>query len=338
VAGVPIRAFAAIAKGRDLQPFVYEPGPLGPSDVEIAVQYCGVSYTDVENLDDRSGVTVYPFVPGHEVVGTIRSVGTEVDASREGQRVGVGWQSGSCMECEWCIRGEEHFCPLQRATCHRNHGGFAELVRVDDRFAFEIPGSLSSAGAAPLLCAGLTVYAPLAKLIRAPRTSVGIVGIGGLGHLALEFASAMACRVTAFSTTSSKEEDARRFGAHEFFARADHGTAGSLDAILVTVPVDLEWDEYLRLLRPGGTLHFVGVVPGEVSLRVRSLMRGGQSIGASNIGSRASMREMLAFAAEHGIEAEAEVAPLEAVNEALRRVRAGDVRYRMVLRCAEGTP
>ena len=190
------RAYAAHEQKGPLAPFVYEPGELGPNDVEIRVSHCGICHSDVHLVDGDWGASSYPMVPGHEIVGTVAAAGPAVRQLAVGQRVGVGWQCGACLECEWCVSGQENLCAQEEATCVERPGGFAERIRVDGRFAFPIPDALRSEHAAPLLCGGVTVYAPLARFAR-PSLRVGVIGIGGLGHLALQFARAMGCEVTA---------------------------------------------------------------------------------------------------------------------------------------------
>ena len=261
--------------------------------------------------------------------------GTQVSHLQVGQRVGVGWQRGACLACEFCLRGDENLCPGIEETCLGHHGGYAESVTVDGRFAFPIPDALASEGAAPLLCAGITVYAPLRVFGVQPPMRVGVIGLGGLGHLAVQFAGAFGCEVTVFSSSPDKEPDARRFGADAFHSSVDSGElaplADAFDLIVSTAPVDLDWHTYLRLLRPDGRLCFVGVPPSPMSLPVGSLLGGRNSVCASFIGGRPLVAEMLQFAARHGIRAQAEVVPLAQVNTAIQRVRQNRARYRMVL-------
>ncbi len=210
-----VNAFAAIIAGGPLEPWSFERGALGPQEVDIDVTHCGVCHTDLHLLDNDFGITAYPFVPGHEAVGLVKATGSDVTHLTLGQRVGVGWQRGSCGECEWCGRGLQNLCAKSHPTCLAGYGGFAKSLRVDSYFGIPIPDGLDSASAAPMLCAGITVYSPLRRYLR-PASRVGIVGIGGLGHLAIQFARAMGAEVTAISTTQDKAAEARRFGAHHF--------------------------------------------------------------------------------------------------------------------------
>src|SRR5512139_2529524 len=210
-------AYAAHARKGPLVPFVYDPSPLGPHDVEIRITHCGICHSDVHLVDGDWGVGSYPMVPGHEIVGTVAALGPEARHLETGQRVGVGWQRGACLGCDLCGTGDENLCPRNEATCVDHHGGFADRIRVDGRFAFPIPDALASENAAPLLCGGATVYSPLRRWVKPPMR-VGVVGIGGLGHLALQFARAMGCEVTAISSSPDKAAEARGFGAHHFLA------------------------------------------------------------------------------------------------------------------------
>ena len=233
-----IHAFAARGPGAALHPFAYELRELGAYEIDIELSHCGVCHSDIHLIDNDWNISHYPLVPGHEIVGIVRATGFKVKQLSVGQRVGVGWQSGSCLRCEWCLNGYENLCRNKVLTCVKRYGGFADFVRSDSRFAFAIPDSLDSASAAPLLCAGLTVYAPMKRFGLHPHHCVGIVGIGGLGHIALQFAHALDCEVTAFSTHPQKEEDSFAFGADHFVNSSDENemlkTKRTLDFILST--------------------------------------------------------------------------------------------------------
>jgi len=331
-----IVAFAAKGPKGLLERFEYEPSELGPDDVEIAITHCGICHSDLHLIDDDWGISQYPLIPGHEIIGLVEEIGTAVRGLEKGQRVGVGWQRSSCLRCEFCLSGHENFCAEQQATCVGHPGGFADAIRVDSRFVFAVPESLSSENAAPLFCGGVTVYAPLAHLPVRPSMKVGVVGVGGLGHLAIQFANAFGCEVTAFSSTTSKESDARFFGADWFIDVTDtaqiKAATGSLDLVLSTVHVDLDWRRLLNTLRPRGTLCFVGASPGPLEVSPFSLIVGGRSVSGSSIGGRSILREMLEFAARHGVEARTEVFPMSRVNDALAGLREGRARYRIVLK------
>lgn len=336
VGAMEINAYAAPAAGRPVQPFRYEPGELGPGQVRVAVTHCGVCHSDVHCIDNDFGDTQYPLVAGHEIVGTVEALGPGVRHLAVGQRVGIGPYRATCLQCQWCTSGNENLCLARELTItNGNRGGFADAIQVDGAYAFAIPDALSSEAAAPLLCAGLTVFAPLRAHTR-PSMRVGVIGIGGLGHLALRFASSMGCEVTAFSSSASKEEEARRLGAHHFVQTSDPAqraaARGSIDFLLSTVYVDLDWMEYLGMLRPNGRICIVGASMGPINVPAALLIMGQHSIGGSAAGGRAAMQEMLQMAARHGITAQIEVAPMTELDAALDRVRKNDVRYRMVLK------
>jgi len=330
----PVRAYAAFAAGEFLQPWTYEPEPLGSEEIELAVTHCGVCHGDLHLIDNDLGLSRYPLVPGHEVIGTITAMGDRVNGLALGQRVGVGWQRGACNRCDWCQQGLPNVCADSRPTALVGHGGFAHSLRADHRFAVPIPEALDSAAAAPLLCAGITVYAALSRLVR-PATRVGIIGIGGLGHLALQFARAMGAEVFAFSTSADKQEEAGRFGAHHFVVSNDPAemqrVAGSLDVLLATATANLDWSTWLGTLRPNATVCVVGASPGPVSLPLLPLILRQFSFAGSVIGPPRQIVEMLRFAVLHNIRAAVEILPMNQVNVALEKVRSNQARYRMVL-------
>ena len=329
-----VTAYAAIAPHAPLEAWSYEPGPLRADEVDIAVTHCGVCHTDIHLIDNDLGASTYPLVPGHEVVGTVTAIGAAVTTIAPGQRVGAGWQRGACNECEWCRQGLENLCAASRPTCLAGYGGFAQSVRVDSRFAIPIPDALESVVAAPLLCGGITVYAPLCRLVH-PGTRVGVVGIGGLGHLAVQFARAMGAEVFAFSTSPDKLEAARQFGAHHCFISADRDAMKRanrrLDVLISTAAADLDWAFWLGTLRPNGRFCLLGASPGPISLPTLPMIFGQFSFSASIIGPPRQMEEMLRFAALHGVRPAVEVLPFKQVNEALERVRTNQARFRMVL-------
>ncbi len=331
----PIKGFAAHAAGAELVPFKYEPGPLHSREVEIAISHCGVCHSDLHLIANDWGISQFPFIPGHEIVGSISAVGSEVSTLTVGQRVGLGWQSNSCGTCEWCSRGMENLCPSMEATCVRRNGGYADSVRANARFVIPMPDAISSEAAAPLLCGGITVYNPIRTHGVNPSSRVGIVGIGGLGHLALQFARAFGADVTAFSSSAAKEKEARSLGAHHFVntreSKMVREVAGKLDFILSTVNADQDWNTYIQSLRPTGTLCFVGVPPSPISVQAFPLVSGIRTITGSPIGSPHLLREMIDVAARHGVKAQTESFPMAKANEAIEKVKKNKVRYRAVL-------
>lgn len=330
-----IQGLAAHAAGAELLPFRYEPGPLGPHDVEITISHCGICHSDLHLITNDWGISQFPFIPGHEIIGRVNAVGSEVKSLKAGERVGLGWQSNSCGECEWCTKGMENLCLRSEATCVRRHGGYADRVRANVRFVVPIPESLDSEATAPLLCGGITVYNPLRIHGVNPSSRVGVIGIGGLGHLAIQFARVFGAEVTAFSTSTAKEEEAHKLGAHRFVntreTRALKDLACSFDFILSTVNADQDWGVYIQALRPTGTLCFVGVPPSPVTAHAFPMISGIRTITGSPIGSPHRIREMLDVAARHGVKAHTEPFAMGKVNEAIERVKKNKVRYRAVL-------
>jgi uncharacterized zinc-type alcohol dehydrogenase-like protein len=330
-----IQGLAAHAAGAELLPFRYEPKELGPLEVEIEISHCGICHSDLNLIANDWGISQYPFIPGHEIIGTITAVGSGVRSLEVGRRVGLGWQSNSCGECEWCTRGMENLCLTAEATCVHRHGGYASRVRANARFVVPIPDALVSENTAPLLCGGITVYNPLRSHGINPSSRVGIIGIGGLGHIAIQFARVFGAEVTAFSTSSAKEAEARSLGAHHFVntreSRALKEVAGSLDFILSTINADQDWGVYVQSLRPTGTLCFVGIPPSPVTVQAFPLISGVRSITGNPTGSPHSIREMLDVAARHGIKAQTESFPMAKANEAIEKVKKNKVRYRAVL-------
>jgi len=330
-----IEGLAAHAAGAELLPYRYDPGELGVSEVEISISHCGVSHSDLHLIANDWGISQYPFIPGHEIIGTVAALGAEVRNFEIGQRVGLGWQSNSCGVCEWCTAGEENLCALSEGTCVHRSGGYADRVRANSRFVVPIPEALASEQAAPLLCGGITVYHPLRIHGVNPSSRVGVAGIGGLGHLAIQFARAFGAEVFAFSTSVAKEEDARAFGAHHFInsreTKAMKEVAGALDLLLTTVNADQDWSAFLATLRPRGTLWFAGIPPSPVAAHAFPLISGLRTIGGSPIGPPVRIREMLDVAARHGVKATTERFPMAKANEAIDKVKKGKVRYRAVL-------
>ncbi|HVU46561.1 MAG TPA: NAD(P)-dependent alcohol dehydrogenase [Terracidiphilus sp.] len=330
-----IHGLAAHAAGAELLPYHYDPGKLGPQEVEIAITHCGICHSDLHLISNDWGISQYPFIPGHEVIGTVAAVGSDVNLHKVGDRVGLGWQSNSCGECEWCMKGMENLCPQSEATCVRRNGGYADRVRANARFVIPIPEALKSEHAAPLLCGGITVYNPLRSHGINPSSRVGIVGIGGLGHLAIQFARVFGAEVTAFSSSAGKEEEVRALGAHHFVntreSKAMKEVAGTQDFLLTTINADQEWGTYVQALRPTGTLCFVGVPPSPISLQAFPLIAGLRSVTGSPIGSPHMLREMMDVAARHGVRATTECFPMSKANEAIEKVKKNKVRYRAVL-------
>jgi alcohol/geraniol dehydrogenase (NADP+) len=333
-----IDAYAAMAQGEALKPYSYTPEELGPLDVEIDVTHCGICHTDLHLINNDVGISTYPLVPGHEVVGVVSRTGSAVNGSLADQRVGVGWLAGVDFTCEQCLAGRDNLCLGGQPTCVGRAGGYATRMRLDSRLASPIPGALSSEHAAPLLCAGITVFAPLLRHGVSGGARLGVVGIGGLGHLALQYGRALGCHVIAFSSSPDKEQEAKELGANEF---VDTTRPGSLDRhastcgfILCTATADLNWAAYINTLRPDGKLCKVGVPDSEMKISALQLIFGQKSVISSIVGSRSEMRSMLEFSADHGIVPQTEVFALSEVNTALERLSSNQIRYRAVLEIA----
>jgi uncharacterized zinc-type alcohol dehydrogenase-like protein len=330
-----IQGFAVHAAGAQLLPYKFDPGELKSDDVEIKISHCGVCHSDIHLIDNDWGVSKYPFIPGHEVVGTVIAIGDRVRDRSIGERVGVGWQADSCGFCEWCRQGDEHLCAQSQQTCIGRNGGYADRIRVNSRFAIPVPKILESENVAPLLCAGITVYAPLRNHGVRPSTRVGIVGIGGLGHIAVQFARAFGAEVTAFSTSKDKEEEAKQLGAHHFVNTRDTGAlkkvAASFDFLLSTVSADQDWGAYVNALRPKGVLCVVGASPSPIQLQGSALIFGQKTVSGSPTGSPRDLHEMLDVAARHNVKAITERFAMAKANDAVAKVKKNQVRYRAVL-------
>jgi uncharacterized zinc-type alcohol dehydrogenase-like protein len=332
---IEIHGLAVHAAGAQLVPYKYDPGELKANEVEVRISHCGVCRSDVHLIDNDWGNSKYPFVPGHEIVGTVSAVGTDVKDRKVGERVGIGWQADSCGICEWCRQGEEQLCPQAQPTCVGRNGGYADAVRVNSKFAIPVPEGLDSENVAPLLCAGITVYAPLRNHGVRPSSRVGIVGIGGLGHLGLQFAKAFGAEVTALSTSKDKEAEAMELGADHFVNTRDTAElkriAGSFDLLLSTVNADQDWQSLIASLRPKGTLCLVGVPPSPMTIQAFPLVSGERTVAGSNTGSPQDLYEMLDVAARHGVKAITERFAMAKANDAIAKVKKGKVRYRAVL-------
>lgn len=330
-----VNAYAAFEARGKLQPFQYDMGPLGPDQVEIAVKYCGLCHSDLSMLNNEWGNTTYPLIPGHEVIGTVSAVGDHVTAIAVGQNVGLGWYSGSCMHCRQCMSGDHNLCLTVEGTIVGRHGGFADRVRCNWEWAVPLPDGLDLSKAGPLFCGGVTVFNPIVQFDVKPTDRVGVLGIGGLGHLALQFLSKWGCDVTAFTSSDSKADEARSLGARHVVNSRDDGAmkkvAGSFDFLLSTVSADLDWMTYINALAPKGRLHFVGAVPSPLGIAVFPMLIGQKSVSSSPLGSPATTAAMLEFCVRHGIAPVTELFPMAEINEAFERLESGKARYRIVL-------
>lgn len=331
-----IKAYAAKAKGAPLEAFEYTPGPLGDEEVEIAVDYCGICHSDLSMLANEWGMSKFPLIPGHEVSGRIVAAGPGAKRVKVGDRVGLGWSSSSCMCCPDCLRGDHNLCARGEGAIVGRHGGFAERVRCHWAWAVPIPDGIDPAKAGPLFCGGITVFNPIVQLGVKPTDRVGVIGVGGLGHLALQFLNKWGCEVVAFSSSEGKKEELRKLGAHSVVNSKDPSQlkplARSLDFILVTVNVPLDWMSYIETLAPRGRLHFVGAVLEPVGLGVFPLLVAQRSVSASPLGSPATTAQMLDFCSRHAIAPVVETFPMSEANEAIEHLASGKARYRVVLK------
>jgi uncharacterized zinc-type alcohol dehydrogenase-like protein len=338
-----VNAYAAPAAGQPLAPIVIERRDVGPNDVLIEIQYAGICHSDIHTVNGDWGPQPFPVVPGHEIVGIVTEIGADVSRHRVGDRVGVGCMVNSCGECTNCLNGDEQYCLKGMVGTYTatdrdgttTQGGYSTHVVVDADFVLSVPDGIDAAAAAPLLCAGITTYAPLRRWGAGPGKKVAVVGLGGLGHMAVKLAHAMGADVTVLSQSLKKQEDGLRLGADDYYATSDPTTfeqlAGRFDLIINTVSARIDLDAYLGLLAVDGTLVNVGAPPEPLSVNVFSLIGARRSFAGSMIGGIALTQEMLDFCAEHHIGAEVEVIAANQVNEAYERVLASDVRYRFVI-------
>ena len=338
-----VNAYGATSATEPLVPMKIDRRDLGPRDVLIEIKYAGICHSDIHTVRSEWGECPYPLVPGHEIAGIVTEVGPEVTKHRVGDRVGVGCMVNSCGECVNCRKGEEQFCLKGNVQTYASidrdgtvtQGGYSTHIVVTEDFVLRIPDGLELDVAAPLLCAGITTYSPLRHWNAGPGRKVAVVGLGGLGHMAVKIAHAMGAEVTVLSQSLKKQEDGLRLGADRYFATSDPDTftalRGEFDLIVNTVSAQLPIDSYLGLLAVDGALVNVGAPPEPLSVNAFSLIGGRRSFAGSLIGGIRETQEMLDFCAEHRLGAEIEVIPAEKINEAYERVLASDVRYRFVI-------
>ncbi|MCU1445338.1 NAD(P)-dependent alcohol dehydrogenase [Cryobacterium sp.] len=338
-----VNAFAAPSATAPLVKTTIERRDLGPNDVLIAIAYSGICHSDIHTVRGEWGPVQYPLVVGHEIVGTVAEVGSAVSLHQVGDRVGVGCMVNSCRECENCLAGEEQYCLKGNTGTYAavdldgtiTQGGYSTHVVVVEDFVLKVPESIPFEAAAPLLCAGITTYSPLAHWNAGPGKKVAVVGMGGLGHMAVKIAHAMGAEVTVLSQSLSKQEDGLRLGADSYYATSDPATfdklANTFDLIINSVSALIDINAYLGLLRLDGTLVSVGAPAEPLPVQVFSLFGNRRSFAGSGIGSIRETQEMLDFCAEHGIAPETELVAADYINEAYERVLASDVRYRFVI-------
>ena len=330
-----ICGYAAKEKGQELEPFSYEPPKLNQNEVRVSVTHCGFCYSDIHAIDDFYGITTYPFVPGHEIVGHVSEMGPTVTGLKIGDRVGIGWQGRSCKKCEWCLKGEEHLCvDVADNGSWFPYGGFSSSVKADSRFVYPIPEQMPSEVATVLLCAGIAVYSPLRAYATRPSQKVGVIGIGGLGHLAIQFAHALGCDVTAISSSPEKEQEARTLGADHFIVSTDkerlRKVRYSLDLLLYTAHANIDWTTLSLTVRTNGKFVIIGF-PSTLAFDPLELVVHQQSLTGSFLGNPTAMREMLLFAQEKSITPKIELFPMRQINDAIQRLKENKARYRIVL-------
>jgi uncharacterized zinc-type alcohol dehydrogenase-like protein len=339
-----VNAYAAPSATQALEPFQIVRREPGTKDVVIDIRYCGVCHSDVHQARDEWGGSIFPMVPGHEIVGTVARVGSQVSRYKVGDRVGVGCFVDSCRECPSCKEGLEQYCDRGMNGTYNStekdgktptYGGYSTQIVVDENYVLSIPNQLPFDRAAPLLCAGITTYSPLRHWKAGPGKKVAVVGLGGLGHMAVKLAHAMGAEVTVLSQTLKKKEDGMKFGAKHFYATSEPGMfeklAGTYDLILNTVSVELDMSQYLSLLKRDGVMVLLGVPTKAPEVHAFSLIGKRTSLAGSLIGGIAETQEMLNFCAKHNISSDIEVVPVQKINESYERMIKGDVRYRFVI-------
>tara|TARA_Y100000385_G_C13058676_1_gene623229 strand:+ start:258 stop:1262 length:1005 start_codon:yes stop_codon:yes gene_type:complete len=331
-----INAYASHEPRGELKEYSFNNGDLGSEEVDIKVTYCGICHSDLSMINNEWGMSQFPLVPGHEIVGEVVASGNAVKNIKVGDRVGLGWLSESCMSCEQCMEGNHHLCANSQATIVGRQGGFADYVRGHWSWAIPLPENIDMSKAGPLLCGGITVFNPIIAAGVKPTDRVGVIGIGGLGHMALNFLKHWGCEVIAFSSNPDKKEAILNMGAHKVVNSKSseelESLNGELDFILNTTNVTLDWDSYLSALAPKGRLHNVGAVLEPMAIPAFSLMMGQKTLGASPIGSPALTKTMLDFCVRHNIYPIVEEYSMDNVNEAMEHLESGKARFRIVLK------
>lgn len=331
-----VNAYAVDEAGGKLKEFQYNLPEIDNEHVDIKVHYCGVCHSDLSMINNDWGMSQYPLVPGHEIVGEVVAIGSEVKNLKIGDKVGMGWYSESCMQCNQCIGGNQHLCGTVESTIVGRHGGFADKVRGHWSWVTLLPKGLDIAKAGPLFCGGITVFNPIVLSGVQPTDKVGVIGVGGLGHMAIKFLKAWGCEVTAFSSNPNKKADILKMGAHHVVdstnPEALASIASSLNFILNTTNVTLDWNSFLTTLAPQGKLHTVGAVLEPMAIPAFSLIMGEKSVGGSSLGSVALTRKMLEFCVRHNIYPTVEEFDMKDINKAIKHFEDGKARFRLVLK------
>ncbi|WP_163514632.1 NADPH-dependent aldehyde reductase Ahr [Gelidibacter japonicus] len=331
-----VNAYAAFEPNGKLESYSYDLGELGPEQVDIKVAFCGICHSDLSMINNEWGMTQYPMVPGHEIIGEVIAIGKAVKNVKVGDKVGLGWMSSSCMSCEQCMDGHHHLCAQSEATIVGRNGGFADYVRGHWSWVIPLPEAIDMSKAGPLLCGGITVFSPIVLAGVKPTDRVGVIGIGGLGHLAIKFLKHWGCDVIAFSSNPNKKKEILKMGASQVINSISpeelESIAGKLNFILNTTNVSLDWNSYLTALAPKGKFHTVGAVLEPMAIPAFSLIIGEKTVGGSPIGSPALTKTMLDFCVRHAIYPDVEEFPMAKVNEAIEHLKAGKARFRVVLK------
>jgi len=338
------RGYAALSAKSNLVPFEFERRELGSHDVGFAIEYAGICHSDIHQVREEWGPALFPMVPGHEIVGTVTSVGATVKKFRVGDRIGVGVFIDSCRKCSNCTRGLQQYClegmtgtynGYERNTQIIAYGGYSNNFVIDENYAVTVPTNLEMSGVAPLLCAGITLYSPIRHWKVGPGSKVAVMGLGGLGHMGVKFAAALGAEVTVYSHSSHKEADARNMGATDFVVTKGNEWHKPLrkkfDLILNTVSADMDLDPYLSTLATDGTLVIIGLPGKPYAINAGSMLDGRRSIAGSMIGGMPELQEMLNFCGEKNILSDVEVIEADYINQAYERTVASDVKYRFVI-------
>jgi uncharacterized zinc-type alcohol dehydrogenase-like protein len=337
------KGYAALRVKEALGPFTFERKTLSDHDVAIEIKYCGICHSDIHQARDEWGGAIFPMVPGHEITGVVTAAGRGVSKYKVEDKVGVGVLVDSCRTCVECKKGMEPYCSIQGVFTYNSrdkqgaptYGGYSEKIVVDENYVYRIPENLPLDAAAPLLCAGITVYSPLRHWQAGPGKKVAIVGLGGLGHMGVKFSHALGAETTVLSQSLKKQADGKWLGADQFYATSDPETfvklKGHFDLIINTVSGEMDWNQYLRLLKMDGSMVVVGLPEKQVPIGAAALINGRRSLAGSMVGGIAETQGMLEFCGEHNIVADVEVVPMQKVNEAFERVLKTDVRYRFVI-------
>lgn len=331
-----VNAYAAVEPKGKLKHFSYELEGIGSEEVTVKVSSCGICHSDLSMINNDWGMSTYPIVPGHEIVGEVIEAGNAVKNIKIGDKVGLGWFSASCMSCQECMDGGHHLCSNSEATIVGRHGGFSDYVRGHWSWAIPLPKGIVMDKAGPLLCGGITVFNPIILAGVKPTDTVGVIGIGGLGHMALKFLKHWGCEVIAFSSNPSKKEQILEMGATKVIDSTSpeelESIQGKVNFILNTANVTLNWDSYLSTLAPKGKFHTVGAVLEPMAIPAFSLMGGEKTVGGSPLGSPALTKTMLEFCVRHNIYPTTEEFPMGKVNEAIQHLEDGKARFRVVLK------